>query len=63
MTTEEKIERLIERHEALALSVELVHAEVRDLKAATSDLHQAALTLLTIVRSHENRISNLEARG
>jgi hypothetical protein len=53
MTTDERIDRLVERHEALTLSVEMLHHEIRDLK-------EAAASLLHIAEIHEARISRLE---
>jgi hypothetical protein len=38
MTTDERIERLVARHEALTLSVEMLHHEIRDLKEAAGQL-------------------------
>jgi hypothetical protein len=53
MATDERIDRLVERHEALTLSVEMLHHEIRDLK-------EAAASLLHIAEIHEARISRLE---
>jgi hypothetical protein len=53
MTTDERIDRLVERHEALTLSVEMLHHEIRDLK-------EAAASLLHVAEIHEARISRLE---
>jgi hypothetical protein len=53
MTIDERIERLTERHEALTQSVEMLHAEIRDLK-------DSAQSLLHIAEIHEQRISRLE---
>ena len=43
----------MERHEALTLSVEMLHHEIRDLK-------ESAASLLHIAEIHEARISRLE---
>jgi hypothetical protein len=53
MTIDERIDRLVERHEALTLSVEMLHHEIRDLK-------EAAASLLHVAEIHEARISRLE---
>lgn len=53
MTTDQRIDRLVERHEALTQSVEILHHEIRDLKDATA-------ALLRIAEIHEARISRLE---
>jgi hypothetical protein len=53
MTTDERIDRLVERHEALTLSVEMLHHEIRDLK-------EAAASLLHVAEIHEARISRLD---
>jgi prefoldin subunit 5 len=53
MTTDERIDRLVERHEALTLSVEMLQHEIRDLK-------EAAASLLHVAEIHEARISRLE---
>jgi len=41
MTFEERINRLTERHEALAQSVEMLHRDLLDLKATVSSLTEA----------------------
>jgi ribosomal protein S15P/S13E len=46
MTVDERLEKLTERHEALTESVEILTKDVHDL--------------LEIVRSHEQRLRNLE---
>ncbi len=53
MTTDDRIDRLTERHEALTQSVEMLTLDVREL-------NEAALSLLEIARIHETRISRLE---
>jgi hypothetical protein len=53
MTTDDRLDRLTERHEALTQSVEMLTLDVRELK-------EAALSLLEIARIHETRISRLE---
>ena len=53
MTTDERIDRLTERHEALTQSVELLAHEIDALAQATRDL-------LELARIHEARIARLE---
>jgi archaellum component FlaC len=53
MTTDERIDRLTERHEALTQSVEMLTTDIRELK-------DAAASLLRIAEIHEARISRLE---
>lgn len=53
MTTDERLDRLVERHEALTESVEILHHEIRGLKDASKNL-------LRIAELHENRIARLE---
>jgi hypothetical protein len=54
MTTDERIDRLTERHEAL--TVEMLTQDIRELK-------DAAQSLLRIAEIHETRISRPEGSG
>jgi archaellum component FlaC len=56
MTTDERIDRLTERHEALTQTVEMLTQDIRELK-------DAAQSLLRIAEIHETRISRLEGNG
>ena len=67
MTIDERIEKLTERHEALAQSVELLAADLRQQKENFDQLGQkvdklADITadLVKVARIHEHRISDLE---
>ena len=67
MTIDERIEKLVERHEALAQSVELFHADMRAhelrLDKLTGIVETLADTVSKIVRVlelHERRIGGLE---
>ena len=67
MTIDERLERLVERHEALAQTVELLAIETRELRAAIADLHSAQEkdaehihALVRIAEIHERRLSHLE---
>ena len=77
MTIDERLDRLVERHEALTQSVELLAMETRelraavsDLSAAMSDLHAAVSqdgehlrALVRIAEIRERRITHLEGGG
>ena len=67
MTIDERLDRLTERHEALAQSLELFTVDVRALHAAVeaNTSHIRALTdamtkLTKVVTIHEERIQRLE---
>ena len=67
MSIDERLDRLTERHEALAQSLELLSIDLRRTEAivaATSKtvdiLAQSVFDLVGIVRVHETRILNLE---
>ena len=49
MTIDERLDRLVERHEALTESLQLLKAD--------------AETLLAVTRSHERRLTRLEGEG
>jgi hypothetical protein len=67
MSIDERLERLAERHEALAQSMELTHRDIQDL-LATTRLHSEQLRqdgehirgLVRIAEIHEQRPSRLE---
>jgi methyl-accepting chemotaxis protein len=77
LTIDERIERLTERHEALAQSVEMlrdtVHETSNAVYALRETVHETSSTvnrlagltekLLGVVESHERRIDGLEGRG
>jgi hypothetical protein len=74
MSIDERLEKLVERHEALTLSVELIAIENRKLDtlvtkiaienrkldALVAEIAGGIRSLVTVARSHERRISNLE---
>lgn len=76
MTIDERIEKLTERHEALAQSVEMLNARTADcvqmigtvgrdlnrLEHLVADIAEATAQLIGGIRNHEQRIQNLEAR-
>ena len=60
MTIDERIEKLTERHEALAQSVEILTMDLRTQQTIVAQLVGGIQDLVTIVRSHETRISRME---
>jgi chromosome segregation ATPase len=69
MTTDERLERLTERHQALAESLQLLTADVRSLAQSVKE-HDKVLRghadligdLARIASVHERRIERLEGR-
>ncbi len=66
MTIDERLEKLVGRHEALtelhealAQTVELLTIEVRSTAETAREVSRSILDLVMIVRSHELRLSNL----
>ncbi|MBC7924634.1 MAG: hypothetical protein H7039_03165 [Bryobacteraceae bacterium] len=71
MSIDERIERLTERHEALAQSVEMLLAsqrlheeqhsrEMTDVRGLLAETVQSISALARIAESHEHRIEDLE---
>ena len=60
MTIDERLDRLVERHEALSQSVELLTKDVRDLGKYVGEIAEGTARLLHIAEIHENRITRLE---
>ncbi len=64
MTIDERLEKLTERHEALAQTVELMAAENRErdqrLGKTLDQIMEAIARLLHIAEIHEQRITRLE---
>ena len=74
MTTDERLDRLTERHEALTQTVELLTGDVRELTGAVkmlakehgnldtlvNDIAEGTVRLLRAIESNERRITNLE---
>jgi len=74
MTFDERLDRLAERHEALAQSLELLHASTQDLRAsvevhaAAHDRYLATLMsaiskLLETATNHERRLTRIEGQS
>ena len=57
MTTDERIDRLVERHEALAQSVELMSHTLEELGRKTDERMNK---LLSIAEAHQRRLDTLE---
>lgn len=67
MNFEEKLNKLIERHEALTLTVELLTQDIKETSSNIAQLYKNSLILHDSIKSlenialaHENRIQNLE---
>ena len=67
MTIDERIERLTERHEALAQTVDLLGADIRQLVAENvkrdrrlGEIMEGIARLLHVAEIHERRITELE---
>jgi ABC-type transporter Mla subunit MlaD len=56
MTTDERLDRLVERHEALTQSVESLTRDLHDMRGFISDIAQGTARLLRVVEMHENRL-------
>jgi prefoldin subunit 5 len=60
MNIDERLEKLVERHEALTQSVEMLTTDLRELKTLVNDIAEGTARLLHVVEAHEHRISDLE---
>jgi hypothetical protein len=60
MTTDERIEKLTERHEALTQTVELRLAENRQRDRRMGEVMEGIARLLHVAEIHERRIEHLE---
>ncbi|HZP25271.1 MAG TPA: hypothetical protein VFB04_17655 [Terriglobales bacterium] len=60
MTIDERLDRLVERHEALAQSVELLTKVVRELGKYVGEIAEGTARLLHVAEIHEKRITRLE---
>ena len=68
MTIDERLEKLVERHEVLTQTVELMVREIRDVKSSIegikgyiNEIAEATARLLHIAQIHEHRITRLES--
>ena len=60
MTTDERLDRLVERHEALAQSVELLTKNMESMRSFVGEIADGTARLLHIAQIHEHRITRLE---
>lgn len=67
---DQRLERLVERHEALAQSLELLNSSAQNLRASVevhdrylSTLMQAVHQLLEVATNHERRLHHLESES
>ena len=60
MTTDERIENLTERHEALTQTVELMAAENQQRDRRLGEIMEGIARLLHVAEIHEQRIERLE---
>jgi hypothetical protein len=61
MTIDERLDKLVERHEALTQSVELLLATAKQHAEQMDSLREVALALVTVAEAHENRLARLES--
>lgn len=60
MNIDERLEKLVRRHEALSQTVELMAIENRKIESAVIQIMQGISDLVSVGRSHEQRLSNPE---
>jgi hypothetical protein len=60
MNIDERLEKLVGRHEALAQSVELLSIETHELRAAIAQDAENIRALARIAEIHERRLTHLE---
>jgi prefoldin subunit 5 len=60
MNIDERLEKLVERHEALTQSVEMLTSDLRELKTLVNDIANGTARLLHVAELHDQRISRLE---
>jgi archaellum component FlaC len=60
MTIDERIAKLVERHEALTQSVELLANDLNELRGLVTQVAEGTARLLHVAELHERRISRLE---
>jgi hypothetical protein len=61
MTIDERLEKLVERHEALAQSVELMAIGNRVTETLVREMVKGINDLVSVVRNHEQRLGKLES--
>ncbi len=60
MSIEERLERLVERHEALTMNLELLSREIQDLKEAAERDGNHIRALARIAEIDQRRLTDLE---
>jgi hypothetical protein len=60
MTVDERIEALVQRHEALTMNLELLGRDVQDLRIAAERDGENIRALARIAEIHHERITRLE---
>jgi len=60
MTIDERLDRLVERHEALALTVELVSRDIAQLIEKSRQDGENIRAIARIAEIHERRLPSLE---
>ena len=53
MTTDERLDRLVERHETLTQTVESLTRDIEGMRGFVADIAQGTARLLRIVEMHE----------
>jgi prefoldin subunit 5 len=62
MTTDERLDKLAERHEALTQSVEILGREVTAMQGLVKEIAEGTARLLHVAEIHEHRITRLEGQ-
>ena len=60
MNIDERLEKLAERHEALAQTVEILTRDIQDLKSIAEQDGENIRALARIAEIHERRLTHLE---
>jgi prefoldin subunit 5 len=63
MDFEQRIEKLVERHEALTQTVELLAHDVSEMRVNMGDIQTAISKLVKVAEMHDRRLTNLEGGG
>ncbi|MBV9180848.1 MAG: hypothetical protein JO356_06010 [Acidobacteria bacterium] len=63
MTVDERLAKLVERHEALTQSVELLTKDLSELRDLVSEIAAGTARLLHVAQFHERRIARLEGEN
>ena len=62
MTIDERLERLTERHEALAQSLELLTKNVEEMRGFIHNVAEGTARLLHVAELHETRLDSHDDR-